>query len=103
MHAQKTTQRETVVFLDENQDIVIDYNSDLDNFLEFARYKKDYQYGDLIALAIRTDEAVGFSHWHIPSGGDPDRDKEPVYVWKSKYKIKKKWRVGRGGRFIPVD
>ena len=72
----------------------------LEEFAERLRYKSAYCYGDIIALADRHEHCTGFSHWSQVSGSNEMR---PVWHWSESYTILERFRVGRGGRFVPLS
>lgn len=64
--------------------------------LDDLRYKRDYYYGEILAIADKSVKCVGFSHWYFIPGGNA-KDKQAVWRWESAYTVREKFRVGRKG------
>lgn len=71
-------------------------SADLGISLKDLKYKRDYYYGGILAIADKLIKCVGFSHWYFISGGSA-KDKSPVWRWEYSYTIREKFRVGRKG------
>ena len=92
-----------VMLRDDDGTVGVDYNTPtVKDFLATHHYKRDFCYGDILAIAEVQQHCIGFSHWSTPSGAPDSSWANPVWKWEKDYIIIQRFRVGQKGILKPV-